>query len=453
LPTNTNFYMYFYFKLKQLSKGSSRDPKNFQQSSHDEQSTATALLESGLFSCFLSLSVKLSINFPIELRRVQLLVGDMQKQRQELSQAVRELTDNSNAIYQEMNRNLSGIKKRTLSASWTETDLDLMEMNRMNLNDSVTPLFIETCSNTSNSMTSCAPSTKTDSYDINKLMMNERLLRGLSDEVIDSIALDNDELLEDSAFSNLSQQEKQEIKTVRIVKRENQQRQRDRERTGYLSQNLDQVLEEEAQIFNNTVNSDSYNAYQRSKSALRPYSHMQTHEIYDQSPVTHMQTKLTNDFYHAINMQPNNYPVSMIDRSAEISHMYSDKQVSHQIHQMERNYSKINPVVENVGNKTEAIQSFTKLVGEISPVFQSEAARQIMIEMSGNSGDDDAKVPDANKQRRAIPKEKRRHFTAPHHVNAKMVETIQTENDINVCLIDFLYFMPNSFLLDLSFDL
>ena len=40
-----------------------------------------------------------------ELRRVQQLVGDMQRQRQELSQAVRQLTENSNTLYQQMNKN------------------------------------------------------------------------------------------------------------------------------------------------------------------------------------------------------------------------------------------------------------------------------------------------------------------------------------------------------------
>lgn len=40
-----------------------------------------------------------------ELRRVQQLVGDMQRQRQELSQAVRLLTENSNTLYQQIKPN------------------------------------------------------------------------------------------------------------------------------------------------------------------------------------------------------------------------------------------------------------------------------------------------------------------------------------------------------------
>lgn len=353
----------------------------------------------------------------------------MQRQRQELSQAVRELTDNSNSIYQEMNRNASGIKKRTSSTSWTETDLDSLDTSRMSLSDSVTPLYIETMSsaNSSTNIVNCSSSSKINEYDMSKLM-NGRLSNGYSEEIIDSMVLDNDDLLEGSAFNNLSQQEKQEIKTVRIVKRESQQRQRDRERTGYLSQNLDQVLEEEAQLYNNTVNSDAYNAYQRSRSL--PRSYMETHEAYNQSPGVQVPLKYSNDYYNSINVQGNSYPVSIIDRAADL---YSDSTAS-QTHQVEKNY--INYYSSN-GNlsqqKAESIQSLTKMVGEMSPVFQSEAARQIIIEMaSGNSGDDDVKVPNANKQRRAVPKEKRRHFTAPHHVNAKTVQTIQSaENDMN----------------------
>ena len=364
----------------------------------------------------------------LELRRVQQLVGDMQRQRQELSQAVRELTDNSNSIYQEMNRNASGIKKRTPTTSWTETDLDSLDVSRMSLSDSITPLYIETTSsaNSSANINNCSTSSKIGEYDINKII-NGRLSNGYSEEIIDSMVLDNDDLLEGSAFSNLTQQEKQEIKTVRIVKRESQQRQRDRERTGYLSQNLDQVLEEEAQLFNNAINSDSYNAYQRSKSLPRTY--METHEVFNQSPAAQIQSKYSNDYYNSINVQSNNYPLSIIDRTADLYSDHSSQQVHHQ---MDKNY--INYYQNgNLGNqKAESIQSLTKMVGELSPVFQSEAARQIIIEMSGNSGDDDAKVPNANKQRRAVPKEKRRHFTAPHHVNAKTVQTIQSaENDMN----------------------
>jgi hypothetical protein len=363
--------------------------------------------------------------FPLhlELRRVQQLVGDMQRQRQELSQAVRELTDSSNSIYQEMNRNVTGIKKRTSSASWTETDLDSMDQSRGG-SEFGEPMMFNDNSMNSNNIINCSSSSKIEDLVNGRMMMN-----GYSDEVIDSMALENDDF-EGSMFSNLTQQEKQEIKTVRIVKRESERRQRDRERSGIFStQNLDQVLEEEAQLFNSAINSDSYNAYQRSKSVPRNTGYMETHEAFN--PNYQLQSKY-GDYYNSLNMQHNTYPVSVIDRVADL---YSDTS-STNVTQIEQKHYNNHYSTSNGGNlnkKTESIQSLTKTLGELSPVFQSEAARQIIIEMSsGNSGDDDVKVPNAQRQRRAVPKEKRRHFTAPHHVNAKTVQTIQSlENDMN----------------------
>lgn len=365
------------------------------------------------------------------MRRVQQLVGDMQRQRQELSQAVRELTDSSNSIYQEMNRNVTGIKKRTSSTSWTETDLDSMSMdqNRASSDSFSEAMTYNDSSLNSNNIINCSSSSKIIEDLVNG---GGRMMNGYSDEVIDSIALENDDF-ENSMFNNLSQQEKQEIKTVRIVKRESERRQRDRERSGLFStQNLDQVLEEEAQLFNNAINSDSYNAYQRSKSLPRNTGYMETHEAFN--PNYQLQSKY-GDYYNSLNMQHNAYPVSVIDRVADL---YSDTSSTNitQIEQKNYNGSYNNYSSSNGGSlshKTESIQSLTKTLGEMNPVFQSEAARQIIIEMSsGNSGDDDVKVPNAQKQRRAIPKEKRRHFTAPHHVNAKTVQTIQSlENDMN----------------------
>lgn len=356
----------------------------------------------------------------------------MQRQRQELSQAVRELTDSSNSIYQEMNRNVTGIKKRTPTTSWTETDLDSFDHSR---SDSFSePMTYIDSSLNSNNIINCSSSSKIEDF-INgggggggRMMMN-----GYSEEVIDSIALDNDDF-ENSMFNNLSQQEKQEIKTVRIVKRESERRQRDRERSGLFStQNLDQVLEEEAQLFNSAINSDSYNAYQRSKSLPRSSGYMETHEAFN--PNYQLQSKY-GDYYNSLNIQHNAYPVSVIDRVADL---YSDSSSVNVTQIEQKNYTtnynnhQYQNGSGNLNQKTESIQSLTKTLGEMNPVFQSEAARQIIIEMSsGNSGDDDVKVPNAQRQRRAIPKEKRRHFTAPHHVNAKTVQTIQSlENDMN----------------------
>ena len=191
----------------------------------------------------------------------------MQRQRQELSYAVRQLTDNSNSIYQEMNRNASHMKKRSNSTSWTETDLDSMDQSRMDYfaSEGNTPLFIDTSAHSGHSanIINCSSSSKIADY--------ERLLNGNSGSnggYAEDIGMESDDLLENSAFSNLTSQEKQEIKTVRIVKQESERRKRDRERTGVLH-NLDQVMEEEAQLFNSALNNSDYNAYKRSQSLPR----------------------------------------------------------------------------------------------------------------------------------------------------------------------------------------
>lgn len=376
----------------------------------------------------------------------------MQRQRQELSQAVRQLTDNSNSIYEEMNKNASHIKKRTSSNCWTETDLDSMIsldqsrsgsmiFSQSSDNGSITPLFVDiNSSNHSANIINCSSSSKIGD------MMNDKM-NGYAEDLIESIALENDDLLENSVFGNLSNQEKQEIKTVRIVKRESERRQRDRERSGIFStQNLDQVLEEEAQLFNNALNSD-YGAYQRSKSLPRTY--LETHEVYRQQPApkspgnTYTLPGKYDSYYNSLNMNQNSYPVSMIDRTADL---YSDSnsQVKMDRTVQYNNYynssSTINNSNSNLSNglnkKTDSIQSLTKTLGELSPVFQSEAARQIIIEMSGNtSGDENetgnTRISTSSRHKRAVPKEKRRHFTAPHHVNAKSMQTIQSENDMN----------------------
>jgi hypothetical protein len=262
-------------------------------------------------------------------------------------------------------------------------------------------------------------------------MMNGKISNGFGEDLMES-----DDLLENSVFGNLSQQDKQEIKTVRIVKRESERRQRDRERSGIFStQNLDQVMEEEAQLFNAALNSDY--GYQRSKSLPRTY--METHEAFRQQPAVKSPSNnytlpgKYDSYYNAVNIA-NNYPVSIIDRTADL---YSDSNSNSEVKTEQtipysNYYNNPNTNISGLNNKTESIQSLTKTLGELSPVFQSEAARQIIIEMSGNnSGDENENSKQSNKHRRAVPKEKRRHFTAPHHVTAKSMQTIQSENDMN----------------------
>ena len=123
--------------------------------------------------------------------------------------------------------------------------------------------------------------------------------------------------------------------------------------------------------------------------------------------------------FHKYNLQMNNTHASNTSNTSVNSNNSSMFNMS-QMSQMTTNH--------NMKRKTESVHSLTKTLGELSPVFQSEAARQIIIEMSspGDESEGNSKA-----RRRAVPKEKRRHNTAPHHVNAKSMQTIQSENDMN----------------------
>ncbi|XP_039445396.1 uncharacterized protein LOC120425072 isoform X7 [Culex pipiens pallens] len=357
-----------------------------------------------------------------ELRRVQRLVGDMQRQRNELSQAVRQLTDNSDSLHKQINKNgdsRSHIKKRSQGAAWVETDLDSLVSKDQGRHDSTLSLNVSE---------------------------KQSSVYGRSDldrsEAFESCSVDSDDLLEDSSGNPFGYPDKQEIKTVRIVKRESERRHRDREkdRSNASTHSLDQVLEEEAQIF------EDYNNYHRAKSMPRGVS--ETHEAFVQNQDVQSYSSNLKDYYSMTANSQNSYPVSMIDRKADL---YSGcdrqpigKTSASKVSTLSLNSSMDGGSVEYSGlrTKTESIQSLT--ISEQSPVFQSEAAKQILHEMGApqQGGSNGLSAPERqkqkaehmaqqNKHRRSVPKEKRRHHTAPHHVNAKQIEIMQSENDMN----------------------
>lgn len=139
----------------------------------------------------------------------------MQKQRQELSQAVRQLTENSNSLYQQI-RPKDQLKKR-LSSSWTETDLDSMaSINHQSLSASIenihfgrvdttnssstTPLYIDTGSiNSSINLSNCIPSNKHNISAGNNKMIG---YKGHDTDGLESSGMESDDLLETSGFGN-----------------------------------------------------------------------------------------------------------------------------------------------------------------------------------------------------------------------------------------------------------
>lgn len=68
-------------------------------------------------------------------------------------------------------------------------------------------------------------------------------------------------------------------------------------------------------------------------------------------------------------------------------------------------------------SKTSSIASLNRSNMELSPIFKSEAAKQIITEMA-------SEPKNGSLHRRQVPKEKRRHNTAPHHLSAKTLNEL-----------------------------
>lgn len=84
-------------------------------------------------------------------------------------------------------------------------------------------------------------------------------------------------------------------------------------------------------------------------------------------------------------------------------------------------------------SKTSSIISLTRSNIELSPIFKSEAAKQIVTEMNDNG----------SMHRRQVPKEKRRHNTAPHHLSAKTLNEMPKDGynqDVSFSYLTILVF-------------
>ncbi|CAK1545581.1 unnamed protein product [Leptosia nina] len=294
-----------------------------------------------------------------EVTRVQQLVTALQRQRQELSRAVRHLTQQSHVL-QNTHDAMPG--NRPPTSYWQETNLDtghtidhsrdydyesqLLPSGHYG-HSSVEPLYVDT--------------------------------RGPGDITSPM----NSEDMQHSAFGNLSNVEKQEIKTVRIVKRESERRQRDRERSlqpmsdwsTSVTANLDQFLEEElVQPINNYRASsvprtdytkfEDYYAKQNKETPFLKFENMELSPKYPSSPSL------------------NNY-----DYSRDISNYKSYDRPGYDRLSLSNQY--LNSPTESARtltndpvSKTSSVMSLARSNMELSPIFKSEAAKEIITEMS-----------------------------------------------------------------------
>ncbi|XP_006613424.1 uncharacterized protein LOC102677612 isoform X4 [Apis dorsata] len=512
-----------------------------------------------------------------ELRRVQQLVGDLQRQRKELSIQVRQLTEKSHNLVQQIRPQPTSApqvhqpKKRTQN-SWLETDLDsgitldhgldspsspaLSSSPRGKQNGGPYPHFSSPTQIKDSSPTSRQQQANLQSYpqspqnhisslspqlreQIHQHQLKQQLLKdqmqgkgsliqanvaplyintdsriqennkqdgNLTNGVIlppeyippppppplneEALLNDNYRQNEDNKFTGLiHNREKQEIKTVRIVKRESERRQRDRgDRTGNIGIPLTNGLQapggakrlcdddlggsqkfEKAQLGKVVEESPMIHAqstvqltdlddvqFQRSMSLPRGFGgqRLQQPEIH-QVPVV---PPPRSDSMHALRtmlarrnkvrfetqhegssdstLSPyteslassTHLPISSPNYSTSPSYSPSSHQQNYTIkssHHHHPYYTSYRQYSENQGNVQEPISpellTSSNLEGQekaygsslnvntsssspqLSPVFKSEAARQIIKEMT------EKKVE--GPRRRQIPREKRRHYT------------------------------------------
>lgn len=161
--------------------------------------------------------------------------------------------------------------------------------------------------------------------------------------------------------SNFLPQERSEIKTVRIVKRESERRQRDREKTS--TGKWDPLFEED------TTSSQS------SSVLFRP------------TPIQKTQSS-TNIVALSPSLETDKTSSGILSRQSSLSSP-----------SLPQGFSDV---------RTISSEGSVDKSPELSPVFKSEAARQIITEMTNQE------VP-KQLNRRAVPKERRRHYTAPNN--------------------------------------
>ncbi|XP_026497286.2 uncharacterized protein Kmr isoform X6 [Vanessa tameamea] len=342
-----------------------------------------------------------------EVTRVQHLVSALQRQRQELSRAVRHLTQQSHALQTTHDSMPAKRPGRNPTTCWQETNLDTGHTVDHGQSDydyeTGTPVFPPGHYGQSNVETPLYVDTRTPGMDVASPI--------------------NSEDMQHTAFGNLSNVEKQEIKTVRIVKRESERRQRDRERslqpmsdwtTNNITANLDQFLEEElVQPINNyrasslpRTDYNKYEEYYTKPQNVEPPNYLRLNDKnMDQSPKYPSSPSLSNYDYSR--------DMSSLSSSYHKSYDKYDRTVSLSTQYLNSPTDSSRTLTNDPMSKTSSIVSLTRSNMELSPIFKSEAAKQIITEMSGEN------IKNGSMHRRQVPKEKRRHYTAPHHLSAK----------------------------------
>ncbi|XP_075235264.1 uncharacterized protein LOC142332611 isoform X2 [Lycorma delicatula] len=318
-----------------------------------------------------------------ELRRVQTLVGDLQRQRQELSLQVRQLTEKSHSLSQQIRPGPTGIAgagpilgKKRAASSWLETDLDSQVTRDLGLESPPTttpcgrhsaspiPLYVNTEDSKSVSPTNIS-STNSETPSREDVPPppppQPQYCRPINiNEADDRVK---------RFYGIIPKDKPQEIKTVRIVKRESERRQRDRDRSGNIG----------IPITNSATNPKRINVNDDSGTSSDSNERSMLSRVMEEPSESPPPAPGRSDSVNVIK--------NIVSRQAKMK-MDGDKS---SLSAHEQLFGSVASLVSSEGGSP-----------QLSPVYQSEAARQIVEEMAAAS-----KVGG----RRLVPREKRRHHT------------------------------------------
>nr|XP_018897235.1 PREDICTED: uncharacterized protein LOC109030629 isoform X1 [Bemisia tabaci] len=358
-----------------------------------------------------------------ELSRVQALVGDLQRQRQELSTQVRQLTEKSHSLGEQIRPGPTGVagagpipaKKKTMSG-WLETDLDSQVTQDVGAaTESLSPLTIspQHLSHTSpiplyvNTDGNKSPDPCMNGFDSSSTDEKSDPMSPPANQPRTMDISEADERIK-RYYGIIPRDKPQEIKTVRIVKRESERRQRDRDRSGNLgipitntsSAKRVTVIEEisnenyENQLLGSVdeINEDDDLTNDRSMSLPRGFGSRNNKPDPPPPPTPR------SDSIHALRNIVNKNPRFKVDSDSSLKSRSAREQL----------------FGSNGSVEASSARSSTENSPQLSPVYQSEAARQIIQEISGKES---VKLPNGvgknvtNNNKRLVPREKRRHHT------------------------------------------
>lgn len=187
--------------------------------------------------------------------------------------------------------------------------------------------------------------------------------------------------------------------------------------------NLDQFLEEELLAPTNN--------YSRSTSGPRTdYSKFEEYYAKPHANEMHTYSRESKEITSSMEHSPkylSSPSLSNYDFSREISSLNSsynksyDRTISHSTQYLNSPTDSSRTLTNDPLSKNSSIGSLQRSHAELSPIFKSEAAKQIITEMSGDNS------KNGSLHRRQVPKEKRRHYTAPHHLSAKTLNELPTD--------------------------